>query len=54
VHVSGATIQDADRENDEIYLAPGVGPILQLSTAGGFTTTHELIGGTIGGHPVGQ
>lgn len=54
VHVSGTTNQSGDFENDEIYLAPGVGPILQLSTAGGFTTRHELIGGTIGGHPVGQ
>jgi hypothetical protein len=54
VHVSGTTNQSGDFENDEIYLAPGVGPILQLSTSGGFTTRHELIGGTIGGHPVGQ
>jgi hypothetical protein len=54
VHVSGTTNQSGDLENDEIYLAPGVGPILQLSTAGGYTTTHELIGGRIGGLPVGQ
>ncbi|MFI5394792.1 MAG: hypothetical protein ACHQ9S_04595 [Candidatus Binatia bacterium] len=54
IHVSGTTNQSGDLENDEIYFAPGVGPILQLSTSGGYTTRHELIGGTIGGHPVGQ
>ena len=54
VHFSGSTNLSGDLETDEIYIAPGVGAILQLSTAGGQTTRHELISGTIGGHPVGQ
>jgi hypothetical protein len=52
VHVHGTTDLSGDLETDEIYIAPGVGAILQLSTAGGQITKHELTGGTIGGQPV--
>jgi hypothetical protein len=53
VHISGATNQGGQLETDEIYIAPGVGIILQLQTFNGQTYTHELSSGTIGGHPVG-
>lgn len=49
IHISGSTNLSGDMETDEIYIAPGVGAILQVSTAGGKVSTHELIGGTIGG-----
>jgi hypothetical protein len=52
VHIHGTTNLSGDLESNEIYLAPGVGAILQLSTAGGQTTRRELIDGTIGGVPV--
>lgn len=54
VHLSGTTNQEGTPENDEFYLAPGVGPILQLQSFSGYTTKYELTGGTIGGIPVGQ
>ena len=54
VHISGSTNQSGQLETDEIYLAPGVGVILQLATFSGQVYRHELISGTIGGHPVGQ
>ena len=54
VHISGSTNQSGQLETDEIYVAPGVGPILQLATFSGQVYRHELISGTIGGHPVGQ
>ena len=55
VHVSGHTkLTGGADETDEFYFVPGIGAILQLSTAGGQTTRHELIGGVIGGVPVGQ
>jgi hypothetical protein len=54
VQISGTTNQGGTPERDEIYLAPGVGPILQLQTFTDQTTTYELTGGTIGGVPVGQ
>jgi hypothetical protein len=54
VHVSGTTNQGGTPESDEIYLAPGVGPILQLQTFTDQTTTYELTAGTVGGVPVGQ
>ena len=53
IHISGTTNQSGQLETDVIYIAPGVGPILQLATFSGQTFTHELISGTIGGHPVG-
>jgi hypothetical protein len=53
VHISGSTNQSGQVETDEIYIAPGVGPILQLATFNGKVYRHELISGTIGGHPVG-
>jgi hypothetical protein len=53
VLISGTTIQNGQVETDEIYIAPGVGSILQLTTLSGQTYRHELISGTIGGHPVG-
>ncbi|MBI4515375.1 MAG: hypothetical protein HY699_06115 [Deltaproteobacteria bacterium] len=52
VHIHGSTDQSGEPESDEIYLAPGVGPILQLATFGGYTTRRELVSGTIGGVPV--
>jgi hypothetical protein len=54
VHISGATNQGGTPESDEIYLAPGVGPILQLQTFTDQTTTYELTDGTVGGVPVGR
>ncbi len=54
VHVHGSTNQSGELESDEIYLAPGIGPILQLATFGTQTTRRELVSGTIGGVPVGQ
>ena len=54
VHISGATDQSGQQETDEIYVAPGVGPILQLQFFSGQLYRHELTSGTIGGHPVGQ
>ena len=53
VHISGSTNQSGQLETDEIYLAPGVGVILQLATFSDQVYRHELISGTIGGHPVG-
>ncbi len=52
VHIRGTTKQDDQLEIDELYIAPGVGIILQLQTIGEQTTQHELSGGTIGGLPV--
>lgn len=52
VHFTGSTNLSGDVESDEIYLAPGVGAVLHVATAGGEHTTYELSGGTIGGHPV--
>jgi hypothetical protein len=52
VHLNGSTNLNGDMETDEIYIAPGIGAILQLETHGGFTTRHELSGGMIGGVPV--
>ena len=54
VHISGSTNVNGDIEDDEIYIAPVTGALLQLSTVGTGTTRHELIGGTIDGHPVVQ
>lgn len=54
VHISGTTNQSGALETDEIYVAPGVGPILQLASFSGQVYRHELVSGTIGGHPVGQ
>jgi hypothetical protein len=54
VHISGTTNQSGDLETDEIYIALGVGPILQLAVFSGQTYTHELISGTIGRQPVGR
>jgi hypothetical protein len=52
LHVSGSTNLSGDVENNEIYIAPGIGAILQIATASGQITRRELIGGTIGGEPV--
>lgn len=52
VHISGTTNLSGDLETDEIYIAPGVGVIKQLSIAGGQTTKHELSVARIGGPPV--
>jgi hypothetical protein len=54
VHISGTTNQSGQLETDEIYLAPGVGIVQQLQKFSGQTYRHDLISGTIGGHPVGQ
>jgi hypothetical protein len=54
VHISGTTNQSGQLEADEIYIAQGVGPILQLATFSGKTYRHELISGTIGRQPVGR
>jgi len=52
VHINGSTDLTGDIETDEIFLAPGVGVVLQLSTSNGQTTRHELVDGTIGGMSV--
>jgi len=52
LHITGRTDFSGEHEADEIYIAPGVGAIVQLSTLRRQTTRHELIGGTIGGVPV--
>lgn len=52
LHISGTTDLSGEHEGDEIYIAPGIGAILQLATFRRQTTRHELIGGTIGGLPV--
>lgn len=54
VYISGSTKLNGDVETDEIYIAPRIGALLQVSTVGTGTTRHELIGGTIDGHPVVQ
>lgn len=54
LHIVGTTDLSGEHEADEIYIAPGVGVIVQLATVRRQTTRHELIGGTIGGLPVGQ
>lgn len=51
---SGTTSLSGEVESDEIYIAPGVGIVLQLATFGGQLTKRELVSGTIGGVPVGQ
>lgn len=52
LYIAGTTELSGEREADEIYIVPGVGAIVQLSTIRRQTTRHELIGGTIGGLPV--
>lgn len=52
LHIAGKTDLSGEHEADDIYIAPGVGAIVQLSTFHRQTTRHELIGGTIGGLPV--
>jgi len=52
IHLSGSTNQGGELENDEFYIVPGIGPILQLQTFTGQTTRHELVDGTIGGMSV--
>jgi hypothetical protein len=53
IHIRGSTqIEGYEPETHEIYFAFGVGPILDLKTAGGQTTRSELVSGTIGGVPV--
>jgi hypothetical protein len=52
LHLVGNTTLSGAREVDEIYIAPGVGAIVQLATFRTQTTKHELISGTIGGLPV--
>jgi len=54
VHFTGTVTLSGDVETNEVDLAPGVGPIRQLSTFGGKTTRRELIDGTIGGVSVKQ
>jgi hypothetical protein len=54
LRIDGTTDQSGELENVEIYLAPGVGPILQKSTFGTQTTRRELVSGTVGGVPVEQ
>ena len=49
IHLSGSTNQGGEMETDEFYIAPGVGPVLQLQTFTGQTTRHELVDATIGG-----
>lgn len=52
LHIAGRTDFSGEHEADDIYIAPGVGAILQLATLQRQTTRHELISGTIGGLPV--
>jgi hypothetical protein len=52
LHFTGAITLSGALETDEIYVAPGVGIVQRLQTAGGKTTKKELTGGTIGGQPV--
>jgi hypothetical protein len=52
IRIQGSTNLSGDVEDNEIYLAPGIGPILQIATASGQVTRRELIDGTIGGQPV--
>ncbi len=55
IHLSGLRSSSPGQpEADEIYLAPGIGVILQLETTGGQTTRRELIDGTVGGQSVRQ
>ena len=52
VHISGSTSLSGDVQTDDIYIAPGVGPILDVTMANGKSNRRELTGGTIGGQPV--
>lgn len=54
LHIAGTTEFSGEREADEIFIAPGVGAIVQLATIRRQTTRHELMGGTVGGLPVGR
>jgi len=54
IHLTGSTNQGGELENDEFYIMPGIGPILQLQTFTGQTTRHELVDGTINGMSVKQ
>jgi hypothetical protein len=54
LYFTGVTNLSGEVETDDIYIAPGIGAILRVSTVGGQTTRVELSGGIIGGIPVKQ